>query len=376
MNEQAKEDCSAGGLNVLLVADPGVPTARAHSVKDDLEHLLDEAFNPPIELRTHTATLRLRPDNSLDLRDAVQLAEEYERTDVILLLTEIPRLTEGKPLIAEIFPDEQVAVISCPTLGAFGSRRRILHTLMDCALRMRPTGEARDAARFGKGWSTWTDATDAGDHEMLHSKPVTGGLRTVLGMVAGNEPSRTAPRLSSALAAASATGAFGIFYSSIWAMSTYLSSLRLVGVGVLAMVAMVLWLIISNALWDSPKRANLARVVLLYNLSTVMTLVVCVLGLYLALVVLILVGGLIVIAPDYMASIIQQQPTFGNYLDIAWLSAAMGVVAGSLGSSFDVSTNLRTLTHGQRERQRQYSEQDDDESSGGEEVSTESSEKA
>ena len=50
----------------------------------------------------------------------------------------------------------------------------------------------------------------------------------------------------------------------------------------LAMVAMVLWLIISNALWDSPKRANLARVVLLYNLSTVMTLVVCVLGLYLA----------------------------------------------------------------------------------------------
>ena len=45
-----------------------------------------------------------------------------------------------------------------------------------------------------------------------------------------------------------------------------------------------------------------------------------------------------------------------RYLDIAWLSAAMGVVAGALGSSFDKDTNLRSLTHGQRERQRRFTE--------------------
>src|SRR5690606_20648495 len=123
--------------------------------------------------------------------------------------------------------------------------------------------------------------------------------------------------LSSALAAAAATGAFGIFYNSIWVMSTYLSTPRLIGVGLLAIAAMTAWLIASNGLWDSPERENLARVVLLYNLSTVVTLVLCVLVLYAALVLLILAGGLIVIAPEYMEDVTGQPPAFTRYLDIA-----------------------------------------------------------
>lgn len=34
--------------------------------------------------------LRLRPDNSLDLSDAVELAREYGSPEAVLLLTEIP----------------------------------------------------------------------------------------------------------------------------------------------------------------------------------------------------------------------------------------------------------------------------------------------
>ena len=120
---------------------------------------------------------------------------------------------------------------------------------------------------------------------------------------------------------------------------------------------MTAWLIASNGLWDSPERENLARVVLLYNLSTVVTLVLCVIVLYTALVLLILAGGLIVIAPEYMEDVTEQPPVFTRYLDIAWLSAAMGVVAGALGSSFDQRTDLKMLTHGQRERQRKYTEE-------------------
>jgi len=259
--------------------------------------------------------------------------------------------------MAEIFPDEQVGVVSCPTLGAFASRRRILDVLMSCTLRMKPTSERRDPTRFDRRWSEWSEADDHPGHLTLHGRAVTGGLRTVCGMVAGNDPWRTAPQLSSALAAASAAGAFGIFYSSIWAMSTYLSTLRLLGIGVAAMCAMIAWLIASNGLWDRPNRVGLARTVLLYNLSTILTMVVCVLALYVALVALILGGSLVVISPDYMADIIGEVPSFMTYLDIAWLSAAMGVVAGALGSSFDSTVDLRRLTHGQRERQRQFTEE-------------------
>ncbi|MEE1650746.1 hypothetical protein V1260_08060 [Brachybacterium sp. J144] len=348
---------TSDGVRVLLVSDPGLPTRRAQSLRDDLQKYLAEEFRPPVEVHTRTAMLRLRPDDSLDLDDAVQIAREFGHPDVVLLLTELPRLTDGRPLIAEIFPEENVAVISCPTLGAFATRRRILDTLMDCILRMTHPAGPRGPSRFGRSWRHWNDADDAGAHSTLHAGMALGGVRMVLGMVASNEPLKTAPRLSSALAAASATGAFGIFYSSIWAMSTFLSTPRLLSIGALGIGAMILWLILSNVLWDSPKRSSLARVVLLYNLSTVMTLLVCVAALYLALVLVILIGGLIVISPEYMTEIIGEEPTFATYLDIAWLSAAMGVVAGALGSSFDRETNLRSLTHGQRERQRRYTEE-------------------
>ncbi|HEX7350901.1 hypothetical protein [Brachybacterium sp.] len=346
----------AHGVTVLLVADPGLPTARARTVEDTLERELNSIYGPPIDLQVQTATLRLQPDDTLDLSQALEQSRTFGDPDAVLLLTEIPRVHDGAPLIAEIFPEHNIAVISCPTLGVFTTRRRILDALLSCTLRMRPTHEPRDSSRFERGWAHWQDADDADDHQKLTGSRVVGGVRTVAGMVRGNEPLRTVPKLSSALAAASATGAFGVFYSSIWSMSMYLTTQRLLSIGVLAVLAITGWLIIGNRLWDAPKNQGLARVVLLYNLSTVLTLLMVGSLLYLALVAVIFLSAVIVIDPDYLAEILQRDASVVRYLDIAWLSAAMGVVAGALGASFDEDADLRTLTHGQRERQRRYAE--------------------
>ncbi|MGO1770108.1 MAG: hypothetical protein ACTHZX_09150 [Microbacterium sp.] len=343
---------------MLLISDPGLPTRRARSIRDDLQRLLEETFGGSVRLHVHTEMLRVRGDDSLDLSDAVDLGKEYDGHGATLFLTEIPRLNDGHPLIAEIFPAESIAVVSCPTLGAFASRKRILDTLMACMVRFRsddPVAES-EASRFGRPWAKWTHANSSEEHVVLESARATGGVRTVLGMVAGNQPFKTAPRLSSALAAASAAGAFGIFFTSIWQMSASLSVPRLLAIGGLAVILMTTWLLASNRLWDSPKRDHFARIVLLYNLSTVTTLLLCVLTLYAVLVLLILGAGLIVIAPEFMEQILGEPPTFWSYLGLAWLSAAMGVVAGALGSSFDSRTDMRSITHGQRERQRQYTE--------------------
>ena len=112
---------------------------------------------------------------------------------------------------------------------------------------------------------------------------------------------------------------------------------------------MVLWLLLSNRLWERAGHTAAAEVFVYYNLSTLLTLFLCVLGLYLALFVVILAASLVVIDPDFMAEIMEEPVGFSNYVDIAWLSAAMGVVAGGLGTSFDESTDLRQLTQGRRE---------------------------
>lgn len=343
------------GVHVLVVADPGLPTRRVDSIRDEFEQTLHELFSPPIQVLTRTRLIRIDPQNSLDFADARQVAEDNERVDVTLLLTEIPRHTDGKPLIAEIFPDENVGVLSCPTFGAWATKKRILTTLVDAVIRLSPTTEARDPEVYGLRWNQWSEHEDTGSLA-LHAHTFTGGPRTVLGMTLGNEPWRIVPRLSSAMAAASATGAFGIFYHSIWEMAESLSTLRLLLIGFGAMTVMGVWLMIGNGLWDKPREEKFSRVVMLYNMSTALTLSLCMLMLYTSLVVLILVGGLVVIDPDFMTQTISGEAEFTSYLDIAWLSAAMGTVAGALGSSFDAEADLRKLTHGQRERQRQYTE--------------------
>ncbi|OLT33480.1 hypothetical protein BJF84_22190 [Rhodococcus sp. CUA-806] len=69
-------------------------------------------------------------------------------------------------------------------------------------------------------------------------------------MIRCNRPWRLVPTLSGALAAASAASAFGVFYASIWQMASSMTLARLTVIGVLAVVAMTIWLIFPHGLWE------------------------------------------------------------------------------------------------------------------------------
>ena len=337
------------GICVLVLSDPGQCTARATAVQGLFEQELERVFG--------SATVEVRPQflgvsdtRTLDFRPINALREEFTRVDAVLLLTEMPRLSHGRPEIAKLIPDQHAASLSYPTLGVLAGRRRLIALFMSCVLRLVDNAPEEERERYDLRWNRWLEPEAAEDAaRYLHAHTLTGVPRTVLGMVATNAPWRTAPQLSSALAAASAAGAFGVFYSSIWQMSAALSTGRLVMIGLLAITSMVVWLLLSNGLWERASHAEPAEVLVYYNLSTVLTLFLCVLALYLTLFVLILAAGLVVIDPDFMEQIVQRPTELSSYTGIAWLSAAMGVVAGGLGTSFDESTDLRHLTHGQRE---------------------------
>lgn len=342
-------------LRVLIIADPGAASRRIASLKEEFEEQLQRVFDTDVDLETSTQTVRVQADHQLELSTLDSFVSSYPGLDAVLMLTGIPRHTYGKPLVAEILDDRKVAVVSFPTLGAWPSKRRVMKVLTSCANQLLPYGPSSASHPFMPRWGRWSDRSESG-HQTLHAHTFTGGPRLVLGMTSANNPVLMASKLSRALAAAAATGAFGIFYSSIWQMSHFLSTTRLISIGAIAIVVMVVWLITINRLWDRPVRERLASVVLYYNLSTILTLLLCVVALYVSLVVAILIGGLIVIDPRFMSQIIHVPASFTNYLDIAWLSAAMGVVAGALGSSFDSDADIKNLTHGQRMRMRVYSE--------------------
>ena len=240
-------------------------------------------------------------------------------------------------------------------MGMLYPRRRLVSTIGRGVESL-----IQNSTSDGEHVQNWNEWSSEGDDSFtrLYSNTWTGVPRTILGMVRSNRPWKTAPKLSSALTAASAAGAFGIFYNSIWQMSEALSTGRLFVISTLAVISMVGWLLVSNRLWERPKYDRLSVIVLLYNLSTVTTLVFCVVTLYIALWVFIFVAGVIVIDPRFMATVIGGDVDLVNYSAIAWLSASMGVVAGALGSGFDDQMDLRHITMGARERQRAYTQQE------------------
>lgn len=347
----------SAGVSVLVLSDPGQCTVRAEAVRERFEEELTRVYGRA-RVRVRQQLVGVSERNTVDFAPIDTLRDGADRVDAVLILSEMPRLSEGRPEIARLFPEEAAAALSYPALGVLAGDRRLVGLFMSCVLRLVVGAPVAERERYALRWNRWTEPRD-GSPGYLHAHTFTGTPRTVLGMVATNAPWRTAPQLSSALAAAAAVGAFGIFYTSIWQMSAALPTSRLVMIGLLAITLMVLWLLLSNGLWERAERTAPGEVFLYYNLSTLLTLFLCVLALYLALFVVILGASLVVIDPDYMTDIMGEPVGLSNYVDLAWLSAAMGVVAGALGTSFDESTDLRRLTHGRRERQRRPEERAD-----------------
>jgi hypothetical protein len=172
-------------------------------------------------------------------------------------------------------------------------------------------------------------------------------------MVRDNRPWVLVPHLASATAAAAAAAAAGIFYNSIWGMAVALPAWRLTLIMVASITVMALWLLIYNHLWERPDDHHTPAEVVIYNLSTAVTLLLGVACMYGLLYVAALAVSALVIDPGYLQSQLHHRVGFGDYAALAWLASSIGVVAGALGSSLDSEEAVRKAAYGRRERERQ-----------------------
>jgi hypothetical protein len=183
---------------------------------------------------------------------------------------------------------------------------------------------------------------------------VTGRLRLLSGMVAANRPWRLVPSLSSALAAALATSAFGIVTNTIWQLADRLGWLRLAVATVAAVTIMVVWLIVAHGLWErAPTRSREEREkIALYNATTVATLALGVLCGYAALLGMILVAALFVIDSGVLGETLTHRATLADYFDLSWLTASAALIGGAVGSGLESEDDVSRAAYGHRERQR------------------------
>ncbi len=346
---------------VGLAADPGLPTEVAESMAINLPDRLARQVDDRVAWHVEVTSETLHLDESGRL---ILLSDERSRGDrgwdMMVGLTELPRRMGKRPLVLEVDTSSATAWVSVPALG--GLRLRSQAEMAVIALIDRLSASPDDA-RSTQGRPAGPTATtslaplpDAAGESRVQGSSMRGWgsrLRLLLGMVRVNRPWRLVKSLDSVFAAAAATGAFGVFYASVWNMADTLTIPRLALINVVAIAILVWWLVFHNGLWErSSARGGRSTQPRLYNATTVLTLVVGVTCMYALLLGAAFLASMAVISQEYLEATLGHPVNAADYLRIAWFSSSMGTVAGALGSNFETEAAVRHVAYGRRQRER------------------------
>ena len=363
---QVGEDQQAWTVSVGLVVDPGWPAELTQRVAEQLSAELQRRVSGHACWQVCTVV----DDLPLDAQDRVPIVTIAHETmpiytfDLLVCVTDQPRREGTRPVLADISTTHGVGLVSLPSLGGLRTQphlRAALVHLVGVLTAHRLTGVQTHSPqhyRIHSRPSEWISPIRQvpSAHQDLDMQLALTGIRSrvrlLWGLVRNNRPWRLVPSLSKALAAASGTAAFGVFYPSIWGMAHALSPTRLAGIALFAIAAMIGWLITYNNLWDRPHtRADREKAVL-YNLATVATLFIGVCCMYAVLMTVTLLAALAVISQSYLQAQVGAPVGISTYLCLTWLASSMGTVAGALGSSLEGEQAVHQATYSAREQQR------------------------
>lgn len=350
-----------------LVADPDVPERVARSLETSLPAELGDEWTCDIQVEVDPVAAGKH--DVLDILDALKRHTVQHNWDYAICLTDLPLRRNRRPVLAEISHEHRVAVVALPSLGWVQTRRRarrlIARILYEFATysaegKAGPSQAAQPLqskpARVLSPIRRLESTTDKGTVDVRYvASRGRGRFRLVAGMVRTNRPWRLIFGMSSALAAAVATSAFGLSSSTIWNLAATLDPVREVAAAFASVVLLVAWLIAAHGLWERSSAKTTGgsdrELVQLYNISTALTLIIGVGCMYLGLFVLNFGVATFLVPPSTLSSLVGPSD-LGIYVALAWGFTTMGVLAGALGTSLESDAAVRRAAYGYREQQR------------------------
>jgi hypothetical protein len=356
---------------VHLLADEGLPSTLAEWLLDALPSTLRARVHDGVQWQVErtTSVLRLNDDREIPAVEIADAHRDGRRAELVVLLTDLPRRAGTQPIASDFSTAARVALVSVPALGAIRLRHRarelvthLVGHLVEDDLGLDPeprrhTPHGRLTGKLGDLLAPTTHIRSRHQHIDMHLGLVglRGRLRLLAGMVRDNRPWRLVPNLASATAAAAGTAAYGLLTSNFWNMADSLAPTRLALINLAAVTAMTVWLLAYNQLWDRPSTVGEREKAVLYNLSTLLTVLIGVVIMYMLLygVTLLVAGALI--DSGYFARQLHHPVAFGDYARLVWLTSSVGIVAGALGSSLESEDAVRRATYSERERDRRAS---------------------
>lgn len=346
--------------------DPDLPSSIARQVAEDLPPELTTRVSSEVSWKVESIR---SPFEAMAPRYSRLLDRARQRVadtgwDLAICLTDMP-LRRGRDIVvAAVSAIDRVAVISLPALGGLALRIRAREVIvpvaamltedMVCAAGTATTSRSQfRRGTFGIAGAKHTQKPSPDVGVEITRTRGAGLPRLLAGMIRANRPWQLMLGLSRALAGALASAMFGLLYSNSWQLAAALNPVRLAGVALAAIAALVLWLIAGHGLRERSRRGGeLAPSVTLRNLGTVLTLTVGAVVFFLTLFAVSLAGATLIIPPDYLARIVGHPASFSDFVTVALMSSVVGTVAGGIGSGLENDATVRRVAYGHRDAER------------------------
>lgn len=383
-------------LTLGILTAPELPEEIVADIVDDLSELLHTQVDRNVEwrLKTKTDPLSGTEGYSKVILDETARVKEQENWDLAISVTDLPIFFQRRLIVADADVKRNLAYLSMPALGAAPIKRRVREAVIQLVEDMHHGEKKQDRkAREGEHtlqatvaekseeelmsrrlaeWlspisrQTYARENSDVDVRFLVESRVMGFFRMISGMVLANRPWTIFPAFKKVLAAAFATGAYGLIFPNLWGMSGAFSTTRLMIMMVMAILAMVSWIIAVHHLWektDAYKSVYLSRI---YNAATVLTLGIGVMVYYAILFVLFFFAVLLFVPPDMLKEeLAVTSVSLADFLVLTWLVASVATIVGAIGAGLENENTILKATYGHRQklRRKQAKEEREEEES-------------
>ncbi|HEY2522578.1 MAG TPA: hypothetical protein VGJ19_20880 [Streptosporangiaceae bacterium] len=352
-SEQQRPEIVVG----LVATPPDYPARVAAQLTAELADRLAERVHADVRwtVREGWGEVAPRRDGGVEaLLDDLARRRIDDRWDVAICLTDLPLHTDRVPLVAQTSARRQVALVSLPALG-LRQLRAVRAAVPDLVGRLLT--DASDERVPAAGWAPAELASrvaairrvagegDAGELRYAASRLI-GRVRLLIGMVRANRPGRALLGLSKLLVGAFGTAAIALTTNTIWQMGDALGGLRLTIIMLLALTALVTWLIVAHNLWEKPDQETSAELARLFNLGTLLTLTLATAVSYLVLFTGTLLVGALLIDTSVLKQTLQRPVNFTDYLTLAWIISSLATVGGAIGSGLEDEETVRAAAYG------------------------------
>jgi hypothetical protein len=365
--ERRRQETSTGAepFVVGLLAAPGFTYELARGLARDLPDLLSRRLpGIPWQVELRPEPIAAASDDDVDLVETAHRRMLAEGWKLAICLTDFPVHIGNRPVTAYASAAYGVGLVSVPALGPVNLDDR----LRDAVLRLvdglvgesvGDLAEARDRERRRRMRQRLEDLSSLSraHAEVSNDRTIQfvaavglGNLRLLLGMVRANRPWRLVSGLSRAIVGALGVDIFGVVSPGVWMIADGLGWARLLVVGVASIVVICTSLIAAHHLWRRTyaERPEAHARLVLFNLTTAITVGLGVLTLYLALFVINLGVAVLVITSGVLERQIGHPADVGTYVAMAWLVTSLATLGGALGAALENDRAVREAAYGYR----------------------------